>query len=101
MAMRYGRCANFGLCTKADARELQSVPDGADFVCQNADCKRPLTSAGEAGEHRAGSNRVLWLVAAVLVVAGAVAYLRFAGVSSGPGPAAATGRPPVGAPPLF
>jgi phosphate transport system substrate-binding protein len=101
MAMRYGRCANFGLCPKADARELQSVPDGADFLCQNADCKRPLTSAGEAGERRAGSNRVLWLVAAVLVVAGAAAYLRFAGVSSRPGPAAATGRPPVGAPPLF
>jgi phosphate transport system substrate-binding protein len=102
MAMRYGRCSNFGSCPKADAREVQTVPDGTDFVCQNPDCKRPLTSADGAASARAGYNRtLLWLIAAVIVVAAAVAYFRFAGVSRHPGPAAATGRPPVGAPPLL
>ena len=102
MAMRYGKCTNFGLCPRADAREMQAVPDGADLVCQNASCKRPLTSAGSAAEGRAGSNRtVLLLIAAVLVIAATAASFRFAGVSGRSGPAAATERPPAGTPPLL
>lgn len=47
MALQYGRCTNFGLCTKADTKVLQTVPDGADFLCE--ECKRPLAGAGAAG----------------------------------------------------
>jgi phosphate transport system substrate-binding protein len=102
MAMRYGKCANFGLCPKADARETQAVPDGADFACQNAECKRLLTGTHSASLGRSGSNRTaLFVSAAVLVIAGVAASFRFAGVSGRPGATVATVRPPMSAPPLL
>jgi phosphate transport system substrate-binding protein len=69
MALRSGKCTNFGLCAKADTREAQSVPDGADFVCQ--ECKRPLTPIGgkaPAGDRSAVPTAILALV--VLLVGG-------------------------------
>jgi phosphate transport system substrate-binding protein len=43
MAMRFGRCINFGACTKADAKEKQAMPLGAtDVVC--AECGKPLVA---------------------------------------------------------
>jgi phosphate transport system substrate-binding protein len=62
--MQYGKCTNFGLCTKADTREAQSVPDGADFVCK--ECKRPLTAIG--GEKRAASKIPVPVVVGVVLV---------------------------------
>ena len=89
MAMRYGKCANFGLCPKADARETQAVPDGADFACQNAECKRLLTGTHSASLGRSGSNRTaLFVSAAVLVIAGVAVVKLFAG-SRVSGPVAA------------
>jgi len=58
MAMRFGKCANFGLCHKADAGEVQAVPDGSrDFaripqaVCSQAQngAARGCTSHDECG----------------------------------------------------
>jgi phosphate transport system substrate-binding protein len=47
-------------------------------------------------------KRILpWLIAAAVVLVAAAAYYRFVVASGRPGPAAATGRPPVGAPPLL
>lgn len=57
---------------------------------------------GAAASGRAFFNRaLLWVFTAVVIIAAAAAYYRFAGVSSRVGPSAATGRPPAGAPPLL
>jgi phosphate transport system substrate-binding protein len=62
--------------------------------------QNPLGGGAAAG--RAGYNQIwLWVIIAAVVVAAAVAYYRFSGVSGRSGPAAATGRPPDGAPPLL
>lgn len=41
MAIRQGRCTNFGNCPVADSRKVVNVPEGVDFVC--TDCKGQLT----------------------------------------------------------
>ncbi len=41
MAIRRGRCTNFGNCPVADSKQIVSVPDGADLVCP--DCARQLS----------------------------------------------------------
>lgn len=75
MALRYGRCTNFGLCTKADTKESQTVPEGSDFVCQ--ECKRPLTPLGATGTRTGGqrSNLPLLLLALLLLLLGGGTYL--------------------------
>jgi phosphate transport system substrate-binding protein len=75
MAMRNGKCTNFGLCAKADTKEVQSVPDGADFVCK--ECARPLTAVGGAASGGRSGQTVPIVVVGVLALAllGAAAYL--------------------------
>ncbi len=46
MPDHYGKCTNFGLCSKADTHETQRIPENVDFVC--AECRRPLTPLGGA-----------------------------------------------------
>lgn len=41
MAIRSGRCTNFGNCAVADSRQVIQVPDGADLVCP--ECDRQLS----------------------------------------------------------
>jgi phosphate transport system substrate-binding protein len=95
MAMRNGKCTNFGLCTKADTREPQSVPDGAEFVCQ--ECKRPLTPFG--GKAQAGDRSALqWVILGVIVLLiGGLTYFYFSSKggrdSAGSGTNALAGRP--------
>ncbi len=52
MADRTGKCINFGLCSKADSRELIPVAGGGDFSCP--ECGKPLTDA--AGSARGGGG---------------------------------------------
>jgi phosphate transport system substrate-binding protein len=76
MAMRNGKCTNFGLCTKADTKEVQSVPDGADFNCK--ECMRPLTQVGAAASASGGSSQmrpIIIIGVLVLLLLGAAAYL--------------------------
>jgi phosphate transport system substrate-binding protein len=47
VAIRKGKCTNFGNCMNADSRKLIDVPDGADFVCP--ECARPLNPVEEYG----------------------------------------------------
>jgi len=62
----------------------------------------PLRWGGVATGGRTTYNRILpWVISAAVVLAAAAAYYRFAVVSARPGPSAATGRPPAGAPPLL
>lgn len=44
---RIGKCSNFGLCGKADAREPVSLTEGVAFECP--ECGRPLTAAAGGG----------------------------------------------------
>jgi phosphate transport system substrate-binding protein len=73
MALRNGKCTNYGLCVKADTREAQSIADGAEFVCQ--ECKRPLVAVGaSAGGGQAISPMRVVVFVAVALLAIVVAY---------------------------
>ncbi len=74
MTTRTGKCTNFGLCTKADVREIQSLPDGADFVC--SECKRALTPLREENKRSAGLPLPLLLLGALfaLMIGGGLYY---------------------------
>jgi phosphate transport system substrate-binding protein len=92
MALRYGKCMNYGLCVKADTREAQNIADGADFVCQ--ECKRPLVGFNDGGG--GGFNRALLIigVAVLLMLLGVGLYYFFSrsreNVPSASTPVAAT-----------
>lgn len=48
MAEKYGKCTNFGLCTKADSREPVAVSEAAGLECP--ECGKPLQPAsGKSG----------------------------------------------------
>jgi phosphate transport system substrate-binding protein len=93
MAMRNGRCTNFGLCAKADTKEVQSVPDGADFVCK--ECTRPLTAVGGAssGGGSGQSMQVIVVAVGALLLLGTAGYLgwHFIRGSSSSGSGTSTG----------
>ena len=84
MALRNGKCTNFGLCTKADTREVQNTPDGPDFVCQ--ECRRPLTAVGGASAGRQATPIVpLAILALAILLLGGAAYY-FLRAPSSPAP---------------
>jgi NitT/TauT family transport system substrate-binding protein len=67
VAIREFRCKNYGICYKADRREVISVADGAPLVCP--ECKRPLEEA--VGPVAVGKWKLPVLLALV-IAAGAV-----------------------------
>src|SRR5579883_2441410 len=71
--MRLGTCTNFGLCPKADARELQGVPPNANFVCSQ--CRRPLAPA-QVGQTKSPSPLPILLLVTLLIatVIGALVF---------------------------
>jgi len=77
MALRTGKCTNFGLCTKADTKETQSIPEGGDFVCQ--ECKRPLTALGGGAAVPGGgqSMNTLAILALLFLLLGGAGYYFF------------------------
>jgi phosphate transport system substrate-binding protein len=93
MAMRFGRCVNFGACTKADTKEKQPMPLGAtDAVC--AECGKPLVSIEQARR----PFPVVPLVAAIVVLAVAAFVLsRFTGGGTKSAPVAAVTTTPMAA----
>jgi hypothetical protein len=78
MADRTGRCVNFGLCSKADSREIVPITGGEDFSCP--ECGRPLTEAVGGGSGRsgggkgAGGNKAIAIGALGLVLIAGTAY---------------------------
>jgi hypothetical protein len=54
MAERTGKCTNFGLCSKADSREIIPIAGGGDFSCP--ECGKPLTEAAGAAAPGQGSG---------------------------------------------
>lgn len=77
MATRLGKCSNFGLCSKADAREAISGPAAGDFSCP--ECGRPLAAVGgrAAGKGGGGNRKVILGLVGVggLLLAGIFALL--------------------------
>lgn len=51
---RIGKCSNFGLCGKADAREAISLIEGVAFECP--ECGRALTAASGSGSGSGGTG---------------------------------------------
>lgn len=85
LAVKSGKCSNFGNCSLADARKTVEVPAGLDFVC--TECGKPLllTDAGTAG----GNSKALivgGLLVVVLLAAGGVAWSLFAGKKTAAAP---------------
>lgn len=71
MALRQGRCRNYGVCHFADDRLLQAVEAGAEFVCGNPECRSPLAeSTGQGGPPDGVVRRRLVLGAGVVLLAG-------------------------------
>lgn len=54
MAERTGKCINFGLCSKADSKEIVPVAGGGDFSCP--ECGKRLTEASGAASGGGGGN---------------------------------------------
>ena len=42
LTVRKGQCINFGMCSKADTKEVQEVNPGNDFICSNPECEQIL-----------------------------------------------------------
>jgi phosphate transport system substrate-binding protein len=72
MALQYGKCTNFGLCVKADTRETQTIPEGAEFICQ--ECKRPLAPAGASAPGGRRRATPLLVLAFLLLLVGGMSY---------------------------
>jgi hypothetical protein len=80
MALKYGKCRNFGSCHLADDRVLQEA-DETDFVCANPDCRGALTqSLGKPSTPDGAQRRLVLLVAGILgllMLAGGAGYFLF------------------------
>jgi hypothetical protein len=79
MAERTGKCINFGLCSKADSREIiQIAGGGGDFSCP--ECGKPLTeaagaaAAGTGGAKPASGKKVIAIGALGLALIAGTAY---------------------------
>lgn len=77
LAVKSGKCSNFGNCSLADARKTVEVPVGLDFVCTECGKSLLLTDSGTAGS----SSKVLVIGALLiaLLAASGIAWSLFAG----------------------
>jgi hypothetical protein len=80
MPARTGKCINFGGCSKADSREVMTVPDGNEFVCP--ECEKSLMATGggkgKSAGPGSGSGKLKYILAAVLglgAIGGVIAWL--------------------------
>jgi phosphate transport system substrate-binding protein len=76
MAIRQGRCTNFGNCGAADRKQIFQIAEGADFVCP--ECARQLTDMGRKATSAAPIG-ILVVLLVLLLCAGGVALFRLAG----------------------
>jgi phosphate transport system substrate-binding protein len=79
VAIRQGRCTNFGNCGTADRKQIVPIADGADFVCP--ECNRPLTDMGRAEKSGSGVGIVLGILLLLLLLGGLGVYMGFHGRS--------------------
>jgi NitT/TauT family transport system substrate-binding protein len=83
MAMRKGRCRNFGNCDNADKHVVLDLPEAGDFACPI--CGRQLEKIEQGGG--GGGAKPLVLIAILLAVAAAgyLTYKKFSGSDNGGG----------------
>lgn len=72
MAIRVGKCTNFGNCSVADSSQIVQVPDGSDTICP--ECKRALTLT--ALKQRSSTPYLLFAVFVGLLLGG-IAYFAY------------------------
>src|SRR5690242_21958670 len=71
MAIRQGKCTNFGNCATADKKQLVQVAEGTDFAC--TECGRPLTDM--TPQARSGPQRgILVAIVLVLLIGGVILW---------------------------
>ncbi len=68
MAIRQGRCTNFGNCGAADRKQIIPIADGADFVCP--ECNRQLTDMGRPAKSGSPVGIVVGLLLLLLLLGG-------------------------------
>jgi phosphate transport system substrate-binding protein len=73
MAVRTGKCINFGLCTVADSKTRVEVPEPADFICP--ECERPLSPVDSAKKTGRKIPPLAIVAALLLAIAAGVFYL--------------------------
>jgi phosphate transport system substrate-binding protein len=73
MAVRTGKCINFGLCTIADSKTTVEIPEPADFVC--TECERPLSPVVSPKKPGRKIPPLAIVAALLLVIAAGVDYL--------------------------
>src|SRR5260370_3696951 len=83
MAERTGKCINFGLCSKADSREIIPIAGGGDFSCP--ECGKPLTEAagaaapGQGSSNSGGGKKAIAIGALGLALIAGTAYKHLRG----------------------
>jgi phosphate transport system substrate-binding protein len=73
MPTRRGKCVNFGLCNRADSREVIQVPEGGEPLCP--ECEKPLQM--DKGGGRGPGPKIplpLIVIAAVVLGLGGLAW---------------------------
>lgn len=80
MAIRSGKCTNFGNCATADRRQIVQVAEGSDFVC--TDCGHALTDL--TPQTKSGSNVgiLAGIIAVLLILALALVWKLVGGGST-------------------
>ena len=89
MAMRQGKCTNFGNCEKADKLDIIPVPQGADFTCPQ--CGRELTEVGAAAPRK--NNALFGAVILLVLLLAAFLGLKSCSGNHPTGSVAPTGSP--------
>lgn len=80
MAIRKGKCRNFGNCDNADKRVVIDVPEGADFICPV--CGRELERIQQKKVIRPSNWFITAAIGFAILVAGYLAYKRFSGIDT-------------------
>jgi phosphate transport system substrate-binding protein len=68
VAIRQGRCTNFGNCGAADRKQIVEIADGADFVC--SECGRQLTDMGRKGGNGSPVGIIVGVALLLLLLGG-------------------------------
>jgi NitT/TauT family transport system substrate-binding protein len=89
MAIRKGKCTNFGNCPVADSKQIVQIPEGADIICP--DCGRQLSEI--APERNLPLKSIIGVLAGLAIIG--IGLWLWLGSKSGPGGTAqgSLGRP--------
>jgi hypothetical protein len=86
MGERYGKCFNFGNCTRADKKLIVPISDGEEFRCP--ECKEDLLpdKPPKNGNNRKYIPIAIGIVSSLLLISGIVKYVFFPSPAPQPKP---------------